>query len=305
MVDMKLLKAVTINDILEEDKVDVEIEGNTLVNLINSEDYSEMSEGSIVVEGDYSNWGLKVISLSNNIKPNTTYTLFANIKSIVLPESGKKPWIEVFNNNIHINGYSNPKSYITFKTSDSPSNKLEFRFIVADNRGGTASAEFNNIMLLEGDWTNKEIPRYFKGMKSVGQKESGESNLDIISLPNENLVPKSNCKFTVKKDKEQTVHYISVDNIVAQKFIGKEMTLSFDVHSKGSGKNSPNNPLYDEEISRFGIHGQILWTSSKNPNINTYTYPLVSVNNYNLDKERVSVTDTIIAPNGYDTILSF
>ena len=39
-------------------------------------------------------------------------------------------------------------------------------------------------MLLEGDWSNKEIPNYFEGMKSVGELEDNKIE---ISSQNKNL----------------------------------------------------------------------------------------------------------------------
>ena len=43
-----------------------------------------------------------------------------------------------------------------------------FRFGSAENVG----QKIENIRLLEGDWTNKEIPAYFEGIKSAGEEEN-------------------------------------------------------------------------------------------------------------------------------------
>ncbi|NFH85090.1 hypothetical protein FDA28_17400, partial [Clostridium botulinum] len=32
-------------------------------------------------------------------------------------------------------------------------------------------------MILEGDWTNKEIPQYFEGIKSVGEAEGNKISI--------------------------------------------------------------------------------------------------------------------------------
>lgn len=37
------------------------------------------------------------------------------------------------------------------------------------------------VLLLEGDWTNKEIPPYFEGMKSVGQDDENGHKIEILS----------------------------------------------------------------------------------------------------------------------------
>lgn len=43
-----------------------------------------------------------------------------------------------------------------------------------------------SIVLLEGDWTNKPIPQYFEGLKSIGEKEDGNHKIEILSQ-NKNL----------------------------------------------------------------------------------------------------------------------
>ena len=35
--------------------------------------------------------------------------------------------------------------------------------------------EYKNIMLLEGDWTNKEIPSYFEGLQSSFEENKEET----------------------------------------------------------------------------------------------------------------------------------
>ena len=44
-----------------------------------------------------------------------------------------------------------------------------------------------NVMILEGDWTNKPIPQYFEGMKSVGQDDENGHKIEILSQ-NKNLL---------------------------------------------------------------------------------------------------------------------
>ena len=47
-------------------------------------------------------------------------------------------------------------------------------------------------MILEGDWTNKPIPQYFEGMKSVGQDDVNGHKIEILSR---------NDKLIINKDK--------------------------------------------------------------------------------------------------------
>ena len=45
----------------------------------------------------------------------------------------------------------------------------------SDNVGGSGSVK--NIIVLEGDWTNKPIPKYFEGIKSFGEQESNKISI--------------------------------------------------------------------------------------------------------------------------------
>lgn len=53
-------------------------------------------------------------------------------------------------------------------------------FIDSDKKEKTYSTK--NVMLLEGDYTNKPIPQYFEGLKSVGEKEDGNHKISISSV---------------------------------------------------------------------------------------------------------------------------
>lgn len=52
-------------------------------------------------------------------------------------------------------------------------------FIDSDKKEKTYSTK--NVMLLEGDYTNKSIPQYFEGLKSIGEKEDGNHEISILS----------------------------------------------------------------------------------------------------------------------------
>ena len=53
-------------------------------------------------------------------------------------------------------------------------------FIDPDKKEKTYSTK--NVILLEGDYTNKPIPQYFEGMKSVGEKKDGNHKISISSI---------------------------------------------------------------------------------------------------------------------------
>ena len=39
-----------------------------------------------------------------------------------------------------------------------------------------------NVMILQGDWTNKPVPQYFQGLKSVGERGDGNHKISISSV---------------------------------------------------------------------------------------------------------------------------
>lgn len=60
-----------------------------------------------------------------------------------------------------------------------------------DNEDGTQFM-LENLMILEGDWTNKEIPSYFEGIKSFGETEGNKisilsNNENYFKLTNDNI----------------------------------------------------------------------------------------------------------------------
>ena len=42
--------------------------------------------------------------------------------------------------------------------------------------------------MLEGDWSNREIPQYFEGMKSVGQDDENGHKVEIVSSNSDNTL---------------------------------------------------------------------------------------------------------------------
>lgn len=46
----------------------------------------------------------------------------------------------------------------------------------------TEYVEYRNLMILEGDWSNKPVPRFFKNIHSLGQSDNAEHGIIIASL---------------------------------------------------------------------------------------------------------------------------
>lgn len=201
---------------------DVELSGNSLVNLVSTKGDNLFGlSGSGVAFNTTFNTDLtrcvyttkeetnKYITIrtgsKERIKSNTTYTLIFNIfKNNILE----------LQRGISIRGVSDP--YYTQKVSDSYFNIYTdssfditsgikvIRFTTGDNTNEytgfgfgfpcvTTSVaeqqfEIGDIVLLEGDYVNKPILQYFKGLKSIGEKEDGNHKISISSV-GKNLCP--------------------------------------------------------------------------------------------------------------------
>ena len=211
---------ITINDILEEDEVDVEIEGNTLVNIFNPKDIIkvngvEINKDKITVKNIN---GIDYIDMFNKnksmIKPNTAYTVFVNVFENNIPENDinneKQPngliissrtdgyGEDVFYSDNPNTQYRNfkiePGETGLFKTilhskSDIESPEYFLRMFVCDKTFNRNTKVSFNVMIIEGNHIDKDID-YFEGMKSVGQDDENGHRIEISSR-NKNLLPNS------------------------------------------------------------------------------------------------------------------
>lgn len=167
------------------------IYGNTMVNIITSFDYVSMGEGN-TGDGkyDYSTGSYKDVgnNLSRHLgytvvaKPNTLYTVLANIKTNTLDNKfGLIGW-GVTKNNTQVtvpNGFTG-QFISTFTTTDENLQKAWATDIWKENTTGTI--ELDSFMILEGDYTNKPIPDYFTGMKSSFEDKLVPENLNVENL---------------------------------------------------------------------------------------------------------------------------
>ena len=186
---------IAIDEVLEEDKVDVEIEGNTMVNLVKMPSVTkktiEVTTGCPTILADFTN--------KNNIKPNTTYTYIVDvsvsnasdnfhtyINMDYLDSNNKSIYHDMRKSQIIGNGKS---TFIKTFTTNDDAVKFNNLFIVADTTDGNLSSgtqTVTNMILLEGDYSNT-YTNYFEGMKSVAEKADGTSELEIKSN-NKNLL---------------------------------------------------------------------------------------------------------------------
>lgn len=123
-------------------------------------------------------------------KPNTEYTIIVKVSENTINQqftltgwnSTSNPAVITKNDGIGIF-----KRKITTKTNDfSTSWDME---LWKENTEGFITIDW--LVILEGDWINKEIPSYFEGIKSVGEKEEKI----ILSSNNKNLFDTSKMTF--------------------------------------------------------------------------------------------------------------
>lgn len=190
---------IAIDDVLEANEINVELEGNTLVNIHskytpylnvssgNIDGYTiESEENYIKVVGDNPSLDWLYVHFGNlNInmfKPNTTYTIvFSKLKGVDyiafhtgVSTSPIANHIEVVDGQLVyvINTYEN----ITDDT----------QVLYLGLRNTAVDLEVENPMIIEGDLSKNPPKGYFEGMQSVGQDDIDGHNINILSS-SENL----------------------------------------------------------------------------------------------------------------------
>ena len=180
-------------DDVENSFTDLKISGNTLVNLmpkITSGDYIQLNATTNWVTSSYHSTGKR-------LKPNTKYTVILDVHANSLSST----------NNFHVNiDHKNAMAFTEKWTVNSLGRHVKLfttKAELLDNmlapRTQIETAEEGkyvrySIILLEGDWTNKPLPQYFEGLKSIGEKEDGNHKISISST-GKNLCPYNNAEF--------------------------------------------------------------------------------------------------------------
>ena len=204
---------VTLTDLIDNGKVDVVCEGNTLVNLSNH--FIDKEKTFTLNSGAWYNQvticDMSMIKLNVDytliydievIENNTTWVLGTNTK-MVIGQSDIKDSLQshpTIVNSISNNGkgtgiwdtpcYSNNKVLFNINTWNTSNSKyFSIRPIYCNQLKERESIKYKikNLILLEGNWTSKEIPRYFEGMKSVAECENNK--FEILSRNDNLFVP--------------------------------------------------------------------------------------------------------------------
>ena len=184
---------VTLTDTVDNGLVDVACEGNTLVNLMGKHTSLEYatynSNDNSIVINQTSTKKSRITFDNALIEPNKTYTVQFNIVKNTLVNSDTssnrcaKLNLVSYNKGtymIDIGTVGVIKVVLTQPSETTHNGKPYFETFSTT----TGELIVKDFIALEGDWTNKEIPPYFEGMKSVGECE--DNKLEILSR-NKNL----------------------------------------------------------------------------------------------------------------------
>lgn len=207
---------------VENSFTDVELSGNSLVNLIQEKSYLDWhvlycgrksSEGIFIGRGSkYSSQASPNITTSTDVrckivsKNNSSYTLIFDATVL----EGTSSEFTIVYNGICIRNTAkikNGRNVLLIQSDDSQNGTFQIYEVIGVNNESDINIRLTNIVILEGDWTNRPIPQYFQGLKSVGEKEDGNHKFSIASFNNGNVIVNPTYK---------TGFYVSLNNGVEQ-----------------------------------------------------------------------------------------
>lgn len=146
----------TIENTVEGMSTDMVIKGRTLQNL------SLSNENKWRLTGEYA---VRVYKY-DLLKPNTKYTFILE----KFPTGADTPTWFINANGIEDSYGNNLIKVVT--TSNTFAHESTIHVMVRNPVLENIDSNYNpNLIILEGDWTNKPIPQYFEGIKSFGEKE--------------------------------------------------------------------------------------------------------------------------------------
>lgn len=226
---------------------DMKLEGMTYQNLI---DVKEIQSGNSVVKGVISlvangTWSRKVKFDTSMLKPNTLYTIIVSNTINTFTEGNNGVAVQLFGNlfNIPTPIKYSPQEITTKTVVVSTVSDLNGKLFHIEPTNVLNGEWKGTVLLLEGDYTNKYIPEYFEGIKSVGEKENKISilsngknilpplkNYSTITGFNLNNLLKNGVQYTVTNNNNQLVKIAEskdAETYLGQSSSGK-FTFTFD-----------------------------------------------------------------------------
>lgn len=196
-IDTSGYNNVTLTEGVDGGKVDVALEGNTMVNVCDQEEpvaitksYEVTTGNHIALQGEYDGkcrpniYGNTLVNLNTNKlfysdsskhdycltytpKKNTLYTVILDLNYTTTKDTNI--WCGFLNGELNawkgqIFNLLTGMSIYTVTTEDS--DDLGDKFRIGWNDTYISDVTVNSLIILEGDYTNKPIPEYFTGMQS-------------------------------------------------------------------------------------------------------------------------------------------
>lgn len=185
---------ITTTEGVDNGKVDVMCEGNTMVNIANV--------GSEFLHKNVTSW-YRDVSLCeiSSLKLNQDYTFIIEKEYLdnhnnnfnefqvgignLINTTIDHPTMTIVSGNFKYNNDKIEKKVVVVRFTDFKDGKYlscrPARRNTAPLEGESANYHIK-VIILEGDWTDKEIPKeYFKGMQSVGQDDENGHKIEILS----------------------------------------------------------------------------------------------------------------------------
>lgn len=238
---------------VENSFTDVELSGNSLVNL-----FKNFEEKSVnrVTEG-------KNIQLVEFVKPcqcnlieGEVYTCLLEISNLGDPVESvyfeyycEQGWGAGLSYNVTLlKGKTYFKKSFTFKSGLGQMNKIFFG--TTSSKIQTINLRARNIMLLKGDWTNREVPLYFEGMKSVGQDDVNGHKIEILSsVGKENLINNSDMYINITDSIQANLNLSFKNKKDFYKVENKIITMSLDIDVENMKPLSNGNKRVGMEVA--------------------------------------------------------
>lgn len=155
-----------------------ELQGNTLQNLV--------VDGASREIQAVNNRTIKY-KLSQSLKSNTVYTLICDTDTNYTNSLSAYVFQDDLWDKRQLVGFLNGKAHIIKTVTIDANYNYNSLWVFDGNETDTnIKGTIKNVMLLEGDWTNKQIPAYFEGIKSVGEGEI-DNKIEVLSC-GKNLV---------------------------------------------------------------------------------------------------------------------
>lgn len=157
---------------------------NMITGVINVDEGVTYSNGKIAIYTE-SNVKIGAVLELKYIKPNTKYTLVYRV--INMNANKAECWVggEDEHNLLLEERLSDENGRKVFTSRDSLTNDITLPIFILGDEGITYNVVIDNLMLFEGDYTDREIPSFhIDGIESVGEKEGNK--ISILSR-NKNL----------------------------------------------------------------------------------------------------------------------